>query len=229
MSTSPEVKPMKLFYFNITGNGEPIRLIAAQGKLLDKFEDVRVTSGWPELKTSGKLAFEQLPALQVGDDEEMIVQTSAIIRYLGRVSGLYPTDLIQAARVDAILQHNDDMGVINNCSKYQERLGYEALGGEEGETTKAVRAALETRVFPRFLGFLEKMLEKSSTGWLANTPEPTVADFPIALRVKGMPEAVTAQFPKLLKHAEDVLALESVKAWYAAKEEEKVAAAAVAN
>jgi hypothetical protein len=56
---------------------------------------------------------------------------------------------------------------------------------------------------------------------LAGTPEPTVADFPVALRVKNLPEAVTKAFPKLLKHSDDVLALESVKAWYAAKEAEK--------
>jgi glutathione S-transferase len=92
MSSTTDVKPMKLFYFDIAGNGEPIRLIAAQGKLLDKFEDVRVSgpTEWPELKTSGKLAFEQLPALQVGDESEMLVQTSAIIRYIGKVSGMYP-------------------------------------------------------------------------------------------------------------------------------------------
>lgn len=77
---------LQVIYFDIAGKAEGIRLACAHAGL--EFEDRRVTrEEFATLKEEGKLAFAQLPALVV-DDKHIIVQSAAIIRYIGKLSGL---------------------------------------------------------------------------------------------------------------------------------------------
>ncbi|KHN82505.1 Glutathione S-transferase 1 [Toxocara canis] len=72
----------KLTYFDIRGLGEGARLIFHQAGV--KFEDNRLKrEDWPALKP--KTPFGQLPLLEV--DGEMLAQSAAIYRYLGRQFG----------------------------------------------------------------------------------------------------------------------------------------------
>ena len=41
----------------------------------------------------------------------------------------------------------------------------------------AARKAINDDVLPRHFAFLESLLAKSDSGWLAGTPGPTIADF----------------------------------------------------
>lgn len=60
------VKGPTLYYFDLFGRGEPIRM--ALWKAGVKFEDKRVTGqAWADLKASGKLEFGQLPMLEYSD------------------------------------------------------------------------------------------------------------------------------------------------------------------
>ena len=53
----PIVQPLKLYYFDMYGRGEPVRM--ALWKAGVEFEDVRVTGdSWKRLKNSGKLDFD---------------------------------------------------------------------------------------------------------------------------------------------------------------------------
>ena len=89
----------KLYYFDMNGGaGEPIRLAFRHGNIA--FEDVRVKfADWPALKPKAK--FGQMPFLEV--DGEVYAQSMAILRYVGRLVGLYPTDPLEALRVDELL------------------------------------------------------------------------------------------------------------------------------
>jgi hypothetical protein len=51
-----------------------------------------------------------------------------------------------------------------------------------------VRKALNDVVLPGHLQHFENLLMQSSSGWIANTSEPTVADFVLALRFKWLIE-----------------------------------------
>jgi glutathione S-transferase len=63
-----------------------------------KFKD------WPMVKSTFPLG--QLPLLEVKQDNRStysIVQSNAILCYLGKLSGLYPKDMVESAKVDLLL------------------------------------------------------------------------------------------------------------------------------
>ncbi len=58
---------LKLYYFNIPGKGEAIRLACAYGGI--PLDDFRMhPNEFHDLKISGKIPFGQVPALSVDDD-----------------------------------------------------------------------------------------------------------------------------------------------------------------
>ena len=98
-STMPE---FKLYYFDIDGGaGEPIRQAFRLAKI--PFEDIRVKfADWPALKSTGKCVFGQMPAIEI--DGKLFAQSMAILRYVGKLAGLYPSDALEALRVDELLE-----------------------------------------------------------------------------------------------------------------------------
>jgi glutathione S-transferase len=91
----------KLYYFDFDGGaGEPIRNALRIAGVA--FEDIRVKhDSWPELKSSDKCLFGQMPLLEV--DGHMYAQSMSILRYVGKLTGLYPIDPLEALRVDELL------------------------------------------------------------------------------------------------------------------------------
>jgi len=94
----------KLTYFVIKGRAEPIRLAFTVGGV--DFEDIRITPDqWPSLKN--KAPSGQLPFLQMGD--EVFTQSLAILRLVGKKTGLYPLDPFAAFQVDEIFGIQEDI------------------------------------------------------------------------------------------------------------------------
>ena len=89
-----------------------------------QFDDIRLNRDqFLEMKNQGKLSFGQLPLLQVNDD--YLFQSASILRYLGKLSNLYPKDdEIYAARIDAIIDQENDMFTGLSVSKYKGSLQY---------------------------------------------------------------------------------------------------------
>lgn len=114
---------LKLYYFNIAGKGEAIRLACAYGGV--PLEDFRMHANeFHELKVSGKLAFGQVPALSVNDDT-MIFQSAAIMRYIGKLTGLYPTnDDLYAAKIDMIVDSENDLFTGLSVSRYRGKVSF---------------------------------------------------------------------------------------------------------
>jgi len=164
----------KLLYFNFPGKGECIRLAFHYGGI--PFEDYRFSSReeFTKMKESGELQFGQVPALVV--DGKTLTQSAAILRFVGKRAGLYPEDPVLAAHVDAIMDQEADALMGFRVTKYQERFGFGAWLMTDENVAK-LRADINRDIIPRHMGQLEKILEQGGTGWLAGTPEPTIADF----------------------------------------------------
>jgi len=94
-----------LTYFGLAGRGEPIRLAYHMGGI--DFVDKRVSfSEWPDLKHT--TPWGQLPVLALADGTE-IGQNRAILRLVGKQTGLYPMDDFEAAKVDSVLDACDEV------------------------------------------------------------------------------------------------------------------------
>ena len=81
------------------------------------------------------------------------------------------------------------------------------------------------QVLPRHLQFMESLIEKSSTGWIADTEGPSIADFILVPRFQwlesgvndGISKDILAPFPRIKALIQKLLELPKIKAYYASK------------
>lgn len=208
---------LKLYYFNIKGKGEPIRLFCAYAGL--ELVDHRFADGeFAAMKESGELSFGQVPLLEV-DGKHQLVQTAAILRYLGKLAGLYPEDPILAAKVDAALDQETDAFIGTTVASYTTRFG---LAMNDDTKSKAYQV-ISSEVLPRHLTSVEKLFATSSTGWVAGTEEPSPADFAWYTRLADyLPEKAELSdkvksledFPACKAFVQKFKGLESIKEYY---------------
>jgi glutathione S-transferase len=212
---------LKLYYFDIKGKGEPIRLICAFSGL--ELEDYRFSTRdeFLAMREGTRLPFGQVPMLEV-DGKHNLVQSCAIMRYLGKLSGLYPTeDPLLAAKVDAAMDQETDAFTGITVLTYGPRFGID-LTLEEKE--KAYGNINET-VLPGHLKNIEKWLIASNTGWIAGTDDPSPADFMWYVRLTNMAEnkdlsdkvKTFEDFPKIQEFIQKFKSLESIEEYYSLK------------
>uniref|UniRef100_A0A915AGS2 glutathione transferase n=2 Tax=Parascaris univalens TaxID=6257 RepID=A0A915AGS2_PARUN len=195
----------KLTYFDIRGLGEGARLIFHQAGV--KFEDNRVKfDDWPAFKP--KTPFGQLPLLEV--DGEVIAQSAAIYRYLGRQFGLAGKTPMEEAQVDSIFdQFKDFMAEIRPAFRV-------IYGIEEGDKEKVVKEI----VIPardKHLPFFEKFLAKSGGQYMVGK-SVTWADLVISDSFASWDETIPdflSGHPQLKKYVEHVRELPNVEKWIA--------------
>eukprot|EP00826_Nyctotherus_ovalis_P054295 TRINITY_DN7101_c0_g1_i1.p1 TRINITY_DN7101_c0_g1~~TRINITY_DN7101_c0_g1_i1.p1 ORF type:complete len:404 (+),score=157.58 TRINITY_DN7101_c0_g1_i1:128-1339(+) len=81
----------KLYYFDIPGRAEMIRLALKHLKI--PFEDVRIKfEDWPKEKVSGKFELEQLPTFECEPCGLRLSQSDAIMHYISARHGLLPLE-----------------------------------------------------------------------------------------------------------------------------------------
>eukprot|EP01116_Phalansterium_solitarium_P007350 TRINITY_DN19990_c0_g1_i1.p2 TRINITY_DN19990_c0_g1~~TRINITY_DN19990_c0_g1_i1.p2 ORF type:complete len:243 (+),score=66.71 TRINITY_DN19990_c0_g1_i1:339-1067(+) len=146
----PAGKP-RLTYFNGRGTAEFARLTLAAAGI--EFEDVRV-SNLTELKTSGKLAFGQVPLLEI--DSLNIVQSHAIARYIARKAGLYGSSPAEATTIDVVLDGFLDV-----------RLRYVKARDAPADLKADAIRKFTTVELPQWLGYFERMLAQNPAGYFA--------------------------------------------------------------
>ncbi|TMW63439.1 hypothetical protein Poli38472_002380 [Pythium oligandrum] len=137
---------LKVTYFEgIPGRAELTRLALVYGGL--KFENELLSfPEWAERKPSMPLG--KLPACEV--DGKLYIQSMAIARYAGRLTGTYPAEPLEALKVDMILET-----LVEAMEKWIEVNFY-----TKDETLKAEKIkAAETEFFPKIFSFIEKSIE----------------------------------------------------------------------
>jgi len=138
-----------------------------------EFEDFRITSDDNRyLKENGMLKdgtiipFRQLPVLVAKG--QSIAQTGAIARICGKLSGMYPKDVIEAGRVDQIIDTVTDINELLNPSMRE----------DDPVIKKQMRAALSNDALPKYFGYLEEILEANNSGWFVGE-DMTIADIAV--------------------------------------------------
>lgn len=199
---------IKLSYFDMNGGrAEPVRLALAIGGIA--FEDHRFT--FAEFADVRKTApFGQVPVLWV--DGVQVTQCDAMLRYAGKLSGLYPSDAFQALRCDEVAY------VVEEATA---KLG--PTFRLTGEAQKAARTALVEGSMPVYLKWLQtQLLGQGGEYFIEN--RLTVADLKVFIDVRGLnsgrldhiPKDLVEQVaPALNAHANRIANLPAVQAYYA--------------
>jgi len=139
----------QLVYFPIRGRAEVPRLILEEAGA--PYKSVAVSDDdMKPLKASGDLAFGQVPLLRHGNFK--LVQSNAIIRYLGRQLGRYGKTAKDRAFIDMVLDGAEDLRM-----KYLKMI----YGDEDFETAKARYLDEVAKVW---LGYFETILLKNNGG-----------------------------------------------------------------
>jgi glutathione S-transferase len=199
-----------LVYFDFDGSrGEAPRLAMHLAGI--PFEDKRIPrKEWAAVRD--QYPFQALPMLEV--DGKPLAQSNTINRYVGKLTGLYPKDDWQAARVDEVMDAIED---ING------RIG--ATFSLEGEAKQKAREALAAGPLTRYLQQLEARLKAGGGEWFAEN-RLTVADLKCYLFTRWLKsgaldhipaDIVERQAPLLAKHLERVGNHPKIAAYYAAR------------
>lgn len=199
---------LKITYFDMHGGrAEPVRLALAIGGV--DFEDHRFA--YPEFAAVRKTTpFGQVPTLEV--DGVQITQCDSMLRYAGKLAGLYPEDAYQALLCDEVMYVVEEAGV---------KMGptYRMTGEEQ----KAARLALVNSSMPVYLAWLEKKLQANGGNYFADN-RLTVADLKVFIDVRTLnsgrldhvpTDLVEKVAPALNAHAKRIAEHPAVVAYYA--------------
>ena len=214
----------ELIYFGIAGKAEAIRLACNHASI--NLKDTRIDGDeFMAMKNSGELKFGQVPYLKatLNGSTIGIVQSCSILRFIGKQdksNSLYPSDPIICSKVDSLLDQEADVFAGITVARYKERFGFDFLNNNE-ELVNQVYESINNNVLPRHLSNLDKILSESSTGWFANTSEPTICDFNFAPRltwltegIEGIPTTVLDNYSNIKNFLKKFYDLPSVKAYY---------------
>ena len=200
---------LKLTYWDMPGGrGEPARLALTVGGV--PFEDHRISfSDWPSLRESAP--FHACPFLEV--DGQTIAQSNTISRYVGRLTGLYPEDLWQAALCDEMLDAVEDMWVHFGAT----------MGIKDADELKAAREGLVEEHYKHYLSTMSQRLKAAGDEFFADG-RLTVADLQVMVICRALgsgnfdhisTDLVETVAPNLDAHMKRVLGVPQITDYYA--------------
>jgi len=167
-----------IHYFDFPGGrAEPAR-IALRYAGID-FEDVRFSPKEFAERTKD-YPLGKVPVLDV--EGHRVTQSNAINRYIGKLTGLYPEDPIQALLCDEVLDVAEEL-----TAKLAETFSLKE------EELKTAREKLCTSVFPAYLRFFSKKLEQAGDYFADN--RLTIADLRVMMLVRHLCSGVLDHVP----------------------------------
>jgi len=142
----------------------------------------------------------------------LVTQSDSILRYAGKLAGLYPTDAYQALLCDEVAYVVEEAGV---------KLG--PTFSMKGDEQKAARVALVNSSMPLYLGWLQRRLLAHGGEYFADG-RLTVADLKVFVDVRGLnsgrldhvpTDLVEKVAPALNAHMQRIAQNPAVLAYYA--------------
>jgi glutathione S-transferase len=202
---------LQLRYFPFTGRAAPIRDALQIGHVM--FDDVHVPpEQFRERRAAGEFPFGGLPVLDVETTAGTLcsAQSNAILRFAGRLSGLYPVDdPLQALKVDEALDLGEDIN------------GLIAPSLHEQDTDKklAMRKVLAEETLPFWLGCFERLLvQNGDTGFIvgeslsiADLKLYWILDWLTSGILDGIPTTVADDFAAVMNWRKNITAVREAR------------------
>ena len=200
----------KLTYFNFDGGrGEPVRIALHAAGI--EFEDERLSfEQFSEMRRG--TPFSALPVLNI--DGADVTQTNSLLRYVGKIAGLYPTDSLQALYCDEVMSAFEDVNHHVGRTLFL-----------QGDELRLAREKLVDGWLTIFVRGLDKLLVRGGGEYFADN-QLTVADLKAFVQVRslrsGILDHVPADLvdrlaPALVEHQVRVEADARVVAYYASR------------
>lgn len=200
----------KLTYFDFDGGrAEPIRIAFHAAGI--EFEDDRIS--FPEFgEMRERTRFSSVPVLEI--DGIAVTQSNAMMRYVGKMAGLYPEDDLQALYCD------EAMGAIEDILHHIVH-----TFGLEGEELKVAREKLADGWLSIYLKGLAELLARGGEYFADN--RMTVADLKVYMQTKSLlagtldhvpTDIVQRLAPGLVAHKERIENDPLVVAYYASRQ-----------
>ena len=199
----------KLSYFNFPfWRAEPSR-IALHIAGVEWTDERPNREAFIALKQSGTLPFGQLPVLEL--DGGSFGQSNAIARYCGRLADLYPTDALDALRVDELMSAPEDL------------MMYLAATMREQDPDKKLELR-RTFAFERLTPWLEQVQTRVSLNQDSDFSvgdSMTIADLTLWRVIRwlndgildGVPKGIADGYPRLHVLLRAVEGHEGVQSW----------------
>jgi len=199
--TSSPPAPYQLYYFPIPGRAEGVRVALSLTNLSWNDNEI-MGEQYAQMKNDGKLPWGMVPILQTPDGT--LAESTAILRYIGGMAGLTPSDPFQAAKVDEFLDGMEPFARILSgtfsIEDVDERTkARQAVFNEDGDGTKNLK-------------LLQTKIAESTTGWVANTQQMSIADIRAFCGIfglfsgnfDGIDKSILADYPGLLEYHDKV-------------------------
>jgi glutathione S-transferase len=149
----------------------------------------------------------------------MFAESVAILRFVGKLGGLYPENPIEALRVDSLI----DTAAIDTIRAIEST----SLGGGKWATLTEKNLPKEVLEFRKkivhskgrglahYLKYFENTLKENGSGWLVGN-KVTIADLVLYRVVKeGIPRnLIGAAFPSIVAHRRRVEDIPEIVAWH---------------
>ena len=200
----------KLTYFDFDGGrGEPVRIAFHAAGI--PFEDHRI-SFEEFMQSRDGMRFRCSPTLEIDGVE--ITQSNGMLRYVGKMAGLYPEDPMQAMFCD------EAMGAVEDLLHQ-----VVATFGLEGDELKAAREELADGWITTFVNGFAQVLERGGGEYVADK-RLTVADLKLFMQVKSLRsgtldhvpvDLVDRLAPGLVEHQDRIANAPVVTAYYASR------------
>ena len=201
----------RLVYFSVPGRAEASRIALSLSGI--EWEDVEINGEeFNKMKKEEKLPWGMLPILQT--PKGTIAESSAILRYAGKMAGLIPEDPFQAAKADEFIDGmgpiaramDTTFGIQDNDERIRLR---KQLFEPEGAATKALK-------------LYDKKLAESKSGWAADTDEMTIADLKLFTELfaffsgnyDGIEKSMVMEYKNILNYQQKVANDERIKNHY---------------
>ena len=181
---------LRLRYLEFPGRAQPIRDTLRIGRI--DFVDEHLTADqFRDCRAAGEFPFGGIPVLVIGtgDGEHCVAQSNAILRFAGRLTGLYPVDdPLQALKVDEVLGVGEDINCLLGPSLHEEDAGRKM----------AMRKALAEETLPYWMACLDRLLVMNGNSGFIVGNSLTIADLKLYWIIDWLTMGILDGIPKNL-------------------------------
>ena len=181
---------LRLRYLEFPGRAQAIRDTLRIGHI-DFIDEHLTYDQFRDCRAAGEFPFGGIPVLviETGDGKQCVAQSNAILRFAGRLAGLYPMDdPLQALKVDEALGMGEDI----NC------LLAPSLHEEDTERKMAMRKVLAEETLPFWMDCFERLLvANGDTGFIVGNTL-TIADLKLYWIIDWLAMGILDGIPKTL-------------------------------